>query len=107
MEQQLNQSRPNMTSSIWSFEMCIVMVEVKEPVDVRIVKVMNGRDLELDRERLGFVDSVVLQKCSDIEEIADSQLYTACVCRPLIETRNCGSEDICKDAKEFYLSAGS
>ena len=48
------------------------MVEVKEPVDVRIVKVMNdGRDSELDRERLGFVDSVVLQKCSDIEEIAD------------------------------------
>ena len=71
VEQQLNQSRPNMTSSIWSFEMCIVMVEVKEPVDVRIVKVMNGRDSELDRERLGFVDSVVLQKCSDIEEIAD------------------------------------
>ena len=78
------------------------MLEVKEPVDVRIVKVMNGRDSERDRERLGFVDSVqlsvVLQKCSDIEEIADSQLYTACVCRPLIETRNCGSEDICKDA---------
>ena len=49
-EQQLNQSRPKTTPSICSLKMCIVMLEVKEPVDVRIVKVMNGRDSELDRK---------------------------------------------------------
>jgi hypothetical protein len=37
-------------SSICSFEMCTVMVEVKEPVDVRIVKVTIGGDSELDRK---------------------------------------------------------
>ena len=71
---------------LWSFETRIVMVDVNELVEVTIVKVIDGE--ELDRKWW------VVQNCSEIDETRELQLYAVCACWPLIEARNCGREDI-------------